>query len=103
MVRAYARLLRLYPDDTRFAYGSEFLADFERGCVAARSRSRLSLLRFFVSQTIARAVDVVMDRVHTLYSHRSFHGRTRPNLGVVRPPNMGKKEWFDAQTQQDPL
>jgi len=42
-------------------------------------------------------LDVAIDRIHTVYSHRSFHGRSRPNPGVVRPPNMGKKEWFDAR------
>jgi hypothetical protein len=96
MMRAYERLLRLYPDDTRFAYGSAFLNDFALGCAAARGRSRLSLLWFVMRQTGALVVDVAMDRINALYSHRSFHGPGRPNPGVVRPPNMGKKEWFDT-------
>lgn len=93
--------MRLYPGDTRFAHGREFIADFERGRFAARQRGRLSLLRFVAYELLVLACDVAVDRINTLYSHRTFHGRARPNLGVVRPPNMGKREWFEGASASD--
>jgi hypothetical protein len=40
--------------------------------------------------------DTAAERVNSLYSYRTFHGRCRPNPTAVRPPNMSKKEWFDG-------
>jgi hypothetical protein len=62
----------------------------------ARRRGRLPAWGLLVRELFFLACDVAIDRINTLYSHRTFHGRTRPNPGVVRPPNMGKREWFQA-------
>ncbi len=83
-------------EDVRFACGEEMLADLRRGHAEHRRRGRLVLARFVCSRVLALLVDVTVERANTLASHRSFHGRGEPDLGVVRPPNMGKKEWFDA-------
>ncbi len=94
MTRAYKALLRLYPMDVRESYGDEMVGDYDLGVVENRRRGRLALVRFVAGQLIWSFCDAVVERVSNLYSHRSFHGRCRPSLGVVRPPNMGKREWF---------
>ena len=94
MTRACKMLLRLYPIDIRVSYGDEMAGDYDVGVAESRRRGRLALVRFVAGQLIWLLCDVVVERVSNLYTHRSFHGRCRPNLGVVRPPNMGKREWF---------
>ena len=94
MTRIYRRLIRLYPDDIRFAYGAELDAEFRRGLADSGSRGRFRRTAFVVRAVARLLVEAAFERVHTLYSHRSFHGRGRPDLGLVRPPNMSKQEWF---------
>ena len=100
MLRAYGRLIRMYPEDVRFAYGKEMLADLERGHADRRRQGPLALSGFVCARLLNLLIDVAAERVNALHSHRSFHGRGRPNPGVVRPPNMGKKEWFEAAFTQ---
>ncbi len=96
-MRAREWLIGLYPDDVRFAYGREMVADLAGRHEQARVRGRLALARFVCCSSIALLVDVAVERLGALTaSHRSFHGRRRPDPGVVRPPNMGKKEWFEG-------
>jgi hypothetical protein len=77
------------------------MADFRQGHAAACQRGGLSLLRFVGDQLFLLVCDAAVDRMNTLYSHRTFHGRSRPNLGQVRPPNMGKGEWFEVTCASD--
>jgi hypothetical protein len=78
MVRTYEKLVRLYPGDTRFAYGREFIADFERGHLAARQRGRLSLLR---CTPTTRSVDA-RGRISASFARRIWESRSgsRPPL-----------------------
>ena len=93
----YSFLIRLYPGDVRFAYGEEMVDALRRDHARCRELG-VPRLAMFVSWTvITTLVDVAAERVNALYSHRSFHGRGKPDSGVVRPPNMGKRECFDSQ------
>jgi hypothetical protein len=94
MTRAYKTLLRLYPIDIRVSYGAEMVGDYDIGLGEHRRRGQIALGRFVASQLMWLLCDVAGERVSNLYSHRSLHGRCLPNPGVVRPPNMGKQEWF---------
>jgi hypothetical protein len=94
MIPAYTRLLCLYPADVRFAHGKEMAADFAQSVSDARQRGRIALLIFVAGRILFLLCDASAERVNTLYSHRTFHGRCRPNPAMVRPPNMGKQEWF---------
>ena len=94
MTRAYRQLIRLYPEDIRFAYGDEMAADFEEGLGRGRRRGQAAHAVYVVWRLLVLFCDAAAERVSSLYSHRSFHGRCEPDFGVVRPPNMGKKEWF---------
>src|SRR5205085_4411458 len=96
MRNGYKKLIRLYPADVRFAYGDQMVRDFEQGFAATRPRGLAALSAFVVRQLIVLLCDAAAERVNSFYSHRSFHGRCQPNSGVVRPPNMGKKEWFGS-------
>lgn len=93
-MRLYDLLIRLYPEDVRFAYGEEMLDALERGHVDARRQGRLRLAAFVAARVTSTLADIAAERVNALYSHRSFHTRGKPNPGVVRPPNMSKGEWF---------
>jgi hypothetical protein len=42
---------------------------------------------FVGSRLASLLIDVVIERVNNLYSHRSFHGRGKPNTSVVGPPH----------------
>jgi hypothetical protein len=95
-MRLYERLVRLYPADVRFAYGREMIDDLAATYAACRAHGSLRLTSFVARTTLLVLVDVTMEWLNNLYSHRSFHGRRQPDPGVVRPPNMGKQEWFDA-------
>lgn len=96
-MRAYEWLIRLYPDDVRFSYGREMLEDLERGHRTSRQRGLGRHVANFAFELMKLSIDIAVERVNALYSHRSFHGRGRPNPGVVRPPNMGKAEWFSSR------
>jgi hypothetical protein len=96
VLRLYEHLVALYPEDVRYAYGLEMQGDFQTRSEERRRNGRLALTAFAFSAVVTVIVDVLVERANTLYSHRSFHGRGKPNPAVVRPPNMGKKEWFDA-------
>jgi hypothetical protein len=64
----------------------------ERQEIFARSR--------FVALSIAALMlDASVQRLWTFGSHPSFSGRCTPDLGVVRPPNMGKREWFYSDNE----
>ena len=94
MCAIFKRLMRLYPADVRFAYGDEMLAAFEQGLRTSRPRGRAALATFACRQLVALVCDAAAERVNSLYSHRTFHGRCRPNRAAVRPPNMSVREWF---------
>jgi hypothetical protein len=94
MMRVYQTLIRLYPEDVRFAYGEEMVIDFDRQVAAARQRGRLPLALFVAGSVLTLLSDASAERMNSLYSHRTFHTRCRPNPAEVRPPNMGKQEWF---------
>lgn len=96
VLRLYEHLVALYPEDVRYAYGLEMQGDFQTRYEERRRDGRFALTAFAFSAVAAVIIDVLVERANTLYSHRSFHGRGKPNPAVVRPPNMGKKEWFDA-------
>jgi len=98
----YERLIGFYPEDVQFAYGQEMLAELSREHNERRGQGFLRLAGFVGSRVASMLIDVVVERANNLYSHRSFHGRGKPNAGVVRPPNMGKKEWFDAALGRQP-
>jgi hypothetical protein len=93
MVAVFKTVLRLYPQDIRFAYGDEMIGGFAAG-VGAMRRRPLGRVTYALTQFTLLILDIAAERVSSLYSHRSFHGRRAPDLGVVRPPNMGKDEWF---------
>ena len=97
MIRAYTGLLCLYPADVRFAHGKEMAADFAQGVSGARQRGRIALIVFVAGRIFFLLCDASAERVNSLYSHRTFHGRCRPNPAMVRPPNMGKQEWFQTE------
>ena len=102
MLKVYENLIRLYPADVRYAYGDEILRDFTEASAKAAQGSRIRHIVFVVRQFVFLLCDIAAERVNNLYSHRSFHGRRKPDPGVVRPPNMGKGEWFrsgDAGSQ----
>ena len=95
-MRIYRLLIGLYPPDVRFAYGAEMVHALQRDHARCRELG-VTRLAMFVSWSVsATLVDVAAERANALYSHRSFHGRGTPDPGVVRPPNMGKREWFDS-------
>ena len=93
----FRALVRLFPDDVRFAYGDEMIADFERQFAVVGQRNAVRGMWFAAKQMLFTLCDVVVERANTLYSHRSFHGRGRPNPGVVRPPNVSKAEWWESE------
>jgi hypothetical protein len=94
MLKAYTSLIRLYPDDVRTAYSAEMRYDFAARYAHAGLGGRIRQFMFVVAEVARVLCDVTAERINTLYSHRSFHGRCAPNPGLVRPPNMGKREWF---------
>ena len=94
MTKLFALLTRLYPFDVRYAYGDEMVADFDSRLAITRDRGALATCRLVAVQFMALMCDAAVERIQSLYSHRTFHGRCQPDLGVVRPPNMGKAEWF---------
>jgi hypothetical protein len=73
MLRAYGQLIRMYPEDVRFAYGKEMLADLERGYADRRRQGPLALTGFVCARLLNLLIDVAAERVNALYSHRSFH------------------------------
>jgi hypothetical protein len=85
MTQAYRRLIRLYPEDIRYAYGDEMVSAFEKGLAERRQRGRVALAVFVFRQLITVCCEAAAERASRLYSHRTFHGRCRPNLGQVRP------------------
>jgi hypothetical protein len=92
-MRLIEMVVALYPRDVRDAYGAEIAADLSAPWtrpVTARSATIATW------DLLAVVVDAGFERISSLYSHRSFHGRCTPDPGVVRPPNMSKAEWFGA-------
>lgn len=95
MTRTYMRMLRLYPLDIRVLYGDEMVATFAQRFEACRRRGLADLVRFAIGEFIWLLCDAADEWLNQkLSSHPSFRGRCLPNPGVVRPPGVGKKEWF---------
>ena len=90
----YSRLVSLYPDDIRFAYEDELVADLQQRHNVDQQVSPVRLCIGIAKRTVSTLFDISIARAHCIYSHRSFRGRARPDASVVRPPNMGKQEWF---------
>jgi len=100
MTKMYKKLMRLYPEDIRFAYEGEMVCDFKNGFALARQRGWAAVTAFVSGRFLFLPFDAAAERLNTLYSHRTFHGRCRPNPGTVRPPNMGKQEWFRSDAYE---
>jgi len=94
MTQAYRALLRLYPLDVRVLYGKEMITAFEKGLNECRQHGWAASTRFCLRELIRALPDAAAERIARLSSHPSFRGRCLPNPGVVRPPGVGKKEWF---------
>ena len=94
MTQAYRYLLRLYPVHFRIIYGDEMWTAFERRKALVRRRRPLTMLRLVISELCLAVPDAACERIALLSSHPSFRGRCLRDLGVVRPPDVGKKEWF---------
>jgi hypothetical protein len=94
----YARLLRLYPSDVRYAYEREMLDSFGQHVTTWRRNGRAALALAIGRAISILLVDIAAERISGLYSHRSFHGPRKPDWGMVRPPNVSKAEWFSAVT-----
>jgi hypothetical protein len=95
--RTHGKWLRLYPLDIRVLYGDEMVATFEDRLEVRRRRGRLALVSFAIGELVWLVCDAADERLNQkLSSHPSFRGRCLPNPGVVRPPGVGKKEWFFA-------
>lgn len=102
MVRVYSWLIRLYPEDIRFAYGAEMVTGFEQGLADRRARP-LGQSAWILGTIGQLLFEAAVERFqYTFYSHRSFHGRCKPDLGRVRPPNMGKREWYGLDEPLSP-
>jgi hypothetical protein len=93
-MRAYSCLLHLYPAHVRAIYGAEMRASFELRLISARVRGQLAVARLFLVELCRMLPDSASERVAMLSSHPSFRGRRPSDLSIVRPPNVGKKEWF---------
>ena len=92
MVQWYRHLLRLYPPHVRIIYGAEMLSGFTERARSADSRIRK--MRLLLRDVATVLPDAAAERIATFSSHPSFHGARPPDLGVVRPPNVSKREWF---------
>jgi len=94
MRRLYQALLTLYPPHVRTIYSAEMIRSFE--AALSERHGVLSRIRFVVVSTCVILMDATVERLWTFGSHPSFTGRRPSDLGVVRPPNMSKAEWFHA-------
>jgi hypothetical protein len=52
------------------------------------------VVRVYLRHLFRILPDAASEQLGRLSSHPSFRGRCLPDLGVVRPPNVGKREWF---------
>ena len=98
-MRAYWCLLRLYPPHIRVIYGAEMHASFESRLVSARLKGRLAAARLFLVELCRMVPDVASERIGMWSSHPSFRGKRPSDLSIVRPPNVGKREWFYGGTE----
>ena len=96
MRRAYKILIRLYLVDIRVLYGQEMVSTFEAGLNERRRHGRVASVRFLFGELIWLLCDAAEEWVVKLSSHPSFRGRCLPDLRLVRPPGVGKKEWFHS-------
>jgi hypothetical protein len=96
MKRTFRLLLNMYPPHVRAIYADEMRAAFESAL--DRCVSRWSRLRFCSMSILATGIDAAVERLWTLGSHPSFSGCRPTDLGVVRPPNMSKAEWFGSNS-----
>ena len=92
MQQVYRWFLALYPRHVQTMYAAEMLADFSRRLES--QSTRVAALASFVREVIRVVPDALAERFAAVSSHPSFHGRRPSDLGVVRPPNVGKREWF---------
>jgi hypothetical protein len=103
MTDVYRRLIQLYPEDVRFAYAQEMIDDFDRELSDARKHGTAKVAAYVFRRLLQLFGDAGAERINSLYSHRTFHGRCEPHPGVVRPPNMSKREWFGSIAYRDRL
>ena len=99
MNRAYLQLLRLYPVHIRTIYGDEMQARFGEREASARLRGRLANFRLGIAELCRVLPDAACERIAMLSSHPSFRGPCLRDPGLVRPPNVGKKDWFYGDKQ----
>ena len=101
MTRAYQALLHLYPYHVRALYGDEMIAGFGDELQNRRRRGRAATAVFLARELLRLLPDAAAERVATFGSHPSFRGRCLRDLGVVRPPNAAKGEWFYSEEVSD--
>jgi hypothetical protein len=99
-MRAYTCLLRLYPAHVRAVYGAEMRVSFESQFISARLIGRLAAAGLFVVEFCRVLPDAASERIGMWSSHPSFRGQRPSDLSIVRPPNVGKREWFYRETEE---
>jgi hypothetical protein len=70
-MQAYRTLLRLYPDDVRFAYGDEMVSDFDRRCADARQRGWPALAVFIARRVLLLVCGAAAERMAPQPTRRS--------------------------------
>jgi hypothetical protein len=66
-----------------------------------RQRGHAAVTRFTVGQLLWLLCDAADEWANKkLSSHPSFRGRCLPNTSLVRPPGVGKQEWFYSDTSR---
>src|SRR4051812_6164267 len=92
MIGFYARLLRLYPQHVLGVYGEEMRSAFAQR--QAMADGRWSRLRHLTREVCRVVPDATAERLALLSSHPSLHGARPRDWSVIRPPGVGKREWF---------
>jgi hypothetical protein len=80
-------------------YGDDMVSAFTQKLAAWRHRGQIASVRFVLRELVRLLPDATAERIATFGSHHSFHGRRLPDTSLVRPPDVGKKEWFFPENQ----
>jgi hypothetical protein len=96
--QAYDILLRLYPRDYRVSFSAEMVTAFEAAAEERRERGRAVFIRFVLAELIGLVIGVGAEWTAKFTSASFTRGRCLPDLVVMRPPGVARKQWFGVQS-----
>jgi hypothetical protein len=95
-IRACRALVAIYPHDFRARFSAGMLDALEAAARDHRHAGALARFRFGCVEAASLTLGCVREWAAKLTTDRAARGRCLPDLRMMRPAGVGRREWFES-------